>query len=192
MDGLINFIQTWGYVAVLLGSMVEGESVILTASFLAAQGYLSIGYVMLIAFCGTLFADQGIFFIGHRYGAGFFERFPRLSKPADRAFRLLHKYGTAYILLFRFVYGVRIISPLVIGASGIGVRRFVLLNFIAAIIWTIVSCMLGYMLGEAVQHVIVNFKVYQFYFLGFLILIIACFALYYRYRKKKQTHISAL
>jgi len=186
MDALINFIENWGYLAVLLGSMVEGESVILTASFLAAQGYLSISKVMIIAFLGTLFADQGLFFVGHRFGASFLERFPRLNKTANRAFSLLQKWGTLYILLFRFVYGVRIISPLVIGASGIPVRRFVLLNFIAAIIWTIVSCTLGYMLGEAVQHVIMNFKVYQFYFLGALLIIIAVVSLYVRYRKKKK------
>ncbi|MEI8294967.1 MAG: DedA family protein [Alphaproteobacteria bacterium] len=185
MDALIDFIQTWGYVAVLLGAMVEGESIILTASFLAAQGYLSISYVMLVAFLGTLFADQGLFFVGHRYGAGFLERFPSLNKAAGRAFGLLQKWGTLYILLFRFIYGVRIISPLVIGASGIAVRRFVILNFIAAIIWTVISCMLGYMLGEVVHHVITNFKVYQFYFLGIVVFIVACFALYYRYRQKK-------
>jgi membrane protein DedA with SNARE-associated domain len=189
MDGLIKFIETWGYLAVLLGSMVEGESVILTASFLAAQGYLSIGYVMIVAFLGTLLADQGLFFVGYRFGAGFLERFPRLNKPANRAFNLLQKWGTAYILLFRFIYGVRIISPMVIGASGISIRRFVILNFIAAIIWTVISCMIGYLLGEAVQHVIVNFKVYQFYFLGALIVLIALIAgltFYCRQRKKKK------
>jgi len=186
MDSLINFIQTWGYLAVLLGSMVEGESVILTASFLAAQGYMSISYIMIIAFLGTLFADQGLFFVGHYYGASFLERFPKFNKAASRAFALLQKWGTIYILVFRFIYGVRIISPLVIGASGIPIRRFVILNFIAAIIWTVISCMAGYLLGEAVEHIIMNCKIYQSYILSILFVVIAAFVFFYRYSKKRK------
>ena len=61
---------------------------------------------------------------------------------------LLNRYSTLFILLFRFVYGIRILSPLVIGIAEIPPRKYMILNFIAALLWTIVSCALGYYLGD--------------------------------------------
>ena len=50
----VVFIKNWGYFAVLLGALVEGESVILTSSALAAAGLLSIWKIMIIAFYITI------------------------------------------------------------------------------------------------------------------------------------------
>jgi len=55
---LQEFIETWGYFAVFLGSLVEGESVIFAAGFLAHEGYLSLPKIILVSFTGTLIADQ--------------------------------------------------------------------------------------------------------------------------------------
>ena len=142
------FISKWGYLAVFLGSLIEGESVILTAGFLASQGYLALYKIILVSFVGTVFADQALFFLGHWSGDWILNRFPSTQKPAARAFRLLHKYNTLYILTFRFIYGIRIISPVIIGAAGISFLRFAVLNVIAAAIWASLSCSAGYVFGE--------------------------------------------
>lgn len=185
---LVNFIETWGYVAVLFGSMIEGESIILTASFLAAHGYMSITKVALIAFLGTLIADQGLFFVGRRFGPSLFKKFPRLSQPAERAFKLLRKWDTIYILVFRFIYGIRIISPLVIGSSGIGVWRFVILNFVSAIVWTLASCGAGYMFGEAVHQFFCHFSTYQRYvFTGLAVVAAIVFLIVLHVRRKRKS-----
>lgn len=140
------------YVFVLLGAMVEGETVILLASALAAAGYLSITKVGTIAFCSTLLVDQVLFFVGHHYfkhpGRPLSERFPKLYHRSKRAVLLLKKYDVWFILLFRFIYGIRAISPVVIGLCGSSPRRFVPLNFVSALIWASVSCSLGYWLGD--------------------------------------------
>ena len=142
------FIATWGYWAVFLGSLIEGESVILTAGFLASQGYLSLTKIIAVSFIGTLFADQTLFFVGHFYGQRVLNRFPALEAPSAKAFRLLHTYKTLYILTFRFIYGIRIISPVIIGAGGVSFRSFAILNLIAAVIWSVLSCSCGYLFGH--------------------------------------------
>jgi len=173
MESIIEFIQNWGYVAVFLGALVEGESIILTASFLAYHGYLDIYKLMLVAFAGTLFADQTLYYVGRWHGDKILKKYPRLQWPASRAFRMLHKWDVGFILVFRFVYGIRTISPIVIGTSGIPPRRFVPLNFLAAVIWTVISCSAGYLggylLGDAVEEIVRNFHHYQTYFIIFLI-----------------------
>jgi membrane protein DedA with SNARE-associated domain len=139
-----GYIESWGYVAVFLGSLVEGESVILVAGFLAHEGYLSLPKIILISFLGSLLADQTSYFIGRSYGNVLIAKFPSLKPRVDKAFYFLKRYDNLFILSCRFIYGVRTISPFVIGACGVGVFRFVILNFIAALIWSVSSCVIAY------------------------------------------------
>lgn len=151
-----NFIQDYGYWAVLFGSMIEGESIILTASALAAMGHLSIYTIGLITFLGTLIADQGIFLLGYFYGEKSLnrlrEKFNFLKPHIEKVLSFLKKNETIYILCFRFIYGIRIISPFIIGAQGIPFKRFAMLNVVAAALWTILSCSLGYFLGKIFKN----------------------------------------
>jgi len=176
------------YVILLLGSFVEGESIVLTAGFLSYKGYLSLPLIMLISFTGTLFADQLLFFIGRWYGPGLLERRPKLKEKSARVFNLLHRYHTWYILGFRFVYGVRVASPLVIGAAGIPVRRFVILNLIAAVIWAVLSCWAGYLLGyffaDQIETIIQKAIQFQKVTISIIVLIIAGISLYFYWRKR--------
>ncbi|MBI2707306.1 MAG: DedA family protein [Proteobacteria bacterium] len=144
MAGWQESIESWGYIAVFLGSLIEGESVIFVAGFLAHEGYLSLPKIILVSFLGTLLADQGCYFVGHYYGNAVIDKLPSLRPRADRAFQLLKRYDNFFILSCRFIYGIRTISPFVIGASGVGVMRFMILNFIAALIWSVLSCVGAY------------------------------------------------
>lgn len=141
-----------GYLIVFLGSMIEGETIVLGASALAAVGYLSISTVALMAFSSTLLVDQIFFFVGHHIyrkpGQPISERFPKLYRKSKRAVILLKKYDIWFILMFRFVYGIRAISPVVIGLCGITPARFIPVNFISAVLWAGVSCGVGYWLGD--------------------------------------------
>jgi membrane protein DedA with SNARE-associated domain len=158
MSLLQNFIHDYGYLTVFLGAMVEGESVIITASALAATGMLSIGWVMVLTFLGTLFADQAIYLLGLRYGpsavARLRKRFPSLEPHIDKGLSFLKRNETVYILSFRFIYGIRIISPFLIGAQHIPFKRFSLLNVLSALIWTVISCLFGYFLGTLLDDVV--------------------------------------
>ena len=74
-----NFVSKWGYWAVFLGSLIEGESVILPAGYFASQGVLDLSWVIVIAFFGTLIADQSLFILGHILGKGVFSVFSKLD-----------------------------------------------------------------------------------------------------------------
>ena len=64
---LESMINTHGYWAVLVGTFFEGETVLLLGGFAASQGYLVLRWVIVVAFFGTLCADQLFFFLGRRY-----------------------------------------------------------------------------------------------------------------------------
>lgn len=186
MDFFIDFIKDWGYYAVFLGSLVEGESVILVACFMAHLGYLSLTKIMIVAFCGTLFADQALYYVGRYYGQALIQRFHNLHAPANRAFKLLHSWDIWFILSFRFIWGIRTISPIVIGTSGITPERYTPLNLAAAIVWTVISCVGGYMLSGVIEdiglHVI---KRYFGYFTIGIVMLLICFVILKRWMKRR-------
>ncbi len=186
MEQFIAFVQEWGYWAVFLGSLIEGESVILTASSMAYAGYLSLYKIMVIAFFGTLIADQVLYFVGRAYGPAIFERFPSLKKSSEKAFRLLHKYDIWFIILSRFVYGIRISSAVVIGAAGISPQRYIPLNILSAFIWTLVSCISGYLLGDVMISIIENFETVQKYFLSGILFIIVLIGVWTAWKRNKK------
>lgn len=186
MESFLAFVQEWGYIAVFLGAIVEGETVILTASALSALGYLNFYKVMAITFCTTVVVDQGLFMVGRRYGPAFFERFPKLRPRADKAFRLLHRFDKWFILLFRFIYGIRVISPIVIGAAHVEHKRFAPLNVLSALIWTGVSCYSGYMMGDVLEKLLENLEVAKHYLmLGVGALVVIAVA-YWCWKKRKK------
>lgn len=188
MDFIVEFIQDWGYIAVFLGALIEGESIILTASALAYAGYLNIYTVGAVAFCATVFAEQSCYMVGRHYGPSLFDKFPRFKPAANKAFWLLKKIDVWFILSCRFIYGIRTISPLVIGAAHIPPKKFIPLNILAAFIWATVSCSVGYYLGELV---ISNFDMIKnvsknigLFILGIVILV--TIGIFYNKHRKKN------
>jgi membrane protein DedA with SNARE-associated domain len=56
-----------GYAAVLVGTFLEGETVLVLAGIAAHRGYLDLPLVIGAAFLDTLFGDQLYFFLGRRH-----------------------------------------------------------------------------------------------------------------------------
>ena len=91
---------------------------------------------------------------------------PYSSEPSwkvrvDRAQRLLERFRTPLILVFRFLYGLRTVAPFVIGMSTVPTVRFVFLNAVGALAWAIAVGAGGYLFGNALGIIIGNVKHYE-------------------------------
>ena len=66
------------------------------------------------------------------------------------------------MLCFRFVYGIRIMTPFVLAMNPkIRTGRFVVFNAIGAAIWSVVVAGGGYLFGHALELVLSNIKHYE-------------------------------
>ena len=110
--------------------------------------------IIAVSIIGGFISDQVLFFVGRRYGNRVFARFPGLAAKVPRAQALLKRWDVLAILLVRFLYGLRIVAPIVIGACGIAPWRLALFDFIGAVLWAFVVASLGYFAGQAVQHLV--------------------------------------
>ncbi|MDR1236149.1 MAG: DedA family protein [Holosporaceae bacterium] len=176
-----SFIQSYGYYAVFAFACIEGEIAVLTAGFLCKQGYMSLELVMLAAFLGTLITEQCLFFVGRIYGGKLLEKYPKFSKKSATVIEFLQKYDAAFIFGSRFIYGIRNVSPIIIGMAKITPLKFSSLNVPAALIWSIVVAGAGYFFANILESTKGSLEFIQ---IGALV-VLGIALLYFFYKKTR-------
>ncbi|NQW00148.1 MAG: DedA family protein [Rhodospirillales bacterium] len=158
METLAGFITTYGPAAIFIGTFLEGETIVVVAGFLSHQGIINPITVAASAYMGTFFGDLLWFYLGRRHA-----QHPLVARLTRRP--LFNKITSAieahprkFILTFRFIYGIRTISPVAVGLTGIPAREFMVLNGIAAAIWAAAFTALGYVFGKTVETLLGDIK----------------------------------
>jgi membrane protein DedA with SNARE-associated domain len=147
-------ITRWGYPAIVVGTFLEGETILVLGGAMAHRGLLSLPGVMIAAFVGSVAGDQLWFLIGRRVGRATLEQRPKWRDRAARVEAWLARYGNAFVVGFRFIYGLRTVSPALLGASGYPQRRFSWLNVVGAALWATSFAGVGWGLGASLQGVL--------------------------------------
>lgn len=155
---LAELVQTWGYPALFLGTLLEGETVLLLAGVAAHGGFLALPGVIAVAVLGGFCGDQFYFWVGRRFGERLLARFPALARRAARVHALLERYHQPLILVLRFLYGLRTVGPITIGTSRVPWPRFAALDFAGAVMWASLGASAGYVLGQGVQLLLGELK----------------------------------
>lgn len=156
-----DLLQRYGYLVLFVGTFLEGETVLVMAGFLAHRGYLELNWVIAAAFLGTYAGDQLFFYLGRFKGRQILERRPGWQAKSGRVLRLLEHHQVPTILGFRFLYGLRSVTPFVLGMSNVGRVRFLILNGIGGLVWAVAIAVAGYHLGNAAHAVLGHIKRYE-------------------------------
>jgi len=158
---LSSLVEHYGYAAVFVGALVEGETLLLVAGYAAHRGLLQLPGVMLAAFAAGALGDQLLFWLGRRHGARLFARFPALARRTQRVQDLLTRHPNAAIVSVRFLYGLRAAGPAALGALGVPPRKFVLLNLLGAALWAAAFGAIGYQFGYAMQWLLADLRSFE-------------------------------
>src|SRR6516164_6028052 len=102
---LDSLISQYGYLAILVGTFLEGETILILGGLAAHKGLLELPGVMLAAFVGSTLSDQLFFLLGRRHGEAWLARRPQWQAGVQRVRGLLNRHSTLLILTFRFLYG---------------------------------------------------------------------------------------
>jgi membrane protein DedA with SNARE-associated domain len=189
---LEQIVAQYGYAALLLGTLLEGETILIVAGFAAHQGYMELSWVILCAFIGSLTGDQLYFFIGRLKGRPLLQRKPALQIKAAKVENLLARHGTLIMLSFRFMYGLRTITPFIIGTTNVRTKRFLLLNATGALVWALVISCVGFLFGAAAEPVLGHIrKIEKWIVLGIVGAGAIIWLLYFMKKKRQvQQHLS--
>ena len=140
-----------GYLAIFVGTFLEGESVLALGGVAASYGYLSFPKVMAVAVAGAFLGDQCAFFIGRHFGARIIARYPAIAAKTGRVERLLRRWDAPAVIALRFMYGMRTAGPILIGSFGISPWRLAFFNLVGALLWAPLVASIGYYAGEALE-----------------------------------------
>jgi membrane protein DedA with SNARE-associated domain len=143
-----DFLDQYGYVALSIGTFFEGETAILVASSLIHRGLFEGPYTVFFGFAGSFISDWLYYFIGQLNGKYFIEKRPRLKARIAPVQAFFETHQLQILLSYRFLYGFRVIIPLIIGMSAIKPLQYLFYTIISGLIWASTVSTTGYLIGR--------------------------------------------
>ncbi|AMS16241.1 hypothetical protein A3218_18690 [Pseudomonas chlororaphis] len=166
-------LATYGYWVIVLGCLLEGETVLILGGMAAHQQVLDLWAVIAVATVSGMFGDQLLFWSGRHFGGRLLPRLKGQQAAIERVTGLIRRYPSTSVLAVRFMYGMRWVGPVVIGASGLSPLRFTLLNMLGALLWATLFVCGGYWAGDALEHLFGDLKPYRLpIVLGVVVLVV--------------------
>ena len=152
MDAFIlSLLTTYQLPAIFLGAFFFGETVIVTAAFLAGQGIWSLWTVFVLSLSGTLLSDSLWFIFGQSI-LQFLQKWKKGRRKIDALKKEevpLKKYTPFFVLLFiKFLYGTRIITILYLSSRKLNFWLFLLFDTIGTVVWLIVMMAIGWSVSQ--------------------------------------------
>jgi membrane protein DedA with SNARE-associated domain len=74
---------------------------------------------------------------------------------------LMGKHQLWLILGFRFLYGLRSVTPFLIGTSKIAPFGFFIMNMVGASVWAVIIGTMGYLFGQSLEIILGEIKKYE-------------------------------
>jgi membrane protein DedA with SNARE-associated domain len=195
LRGLLVQYGYWAVAAALLlenaGIPVPGETILLMASFLAfSEHALDLRWIIVVGTSAATLGDNLGFALGHYGGRPLLERYQRLFRVRPetlaRGEQIFARYGSLTIFFARFVFGMRIIAGPLAGVLRMPWRKFILFNFLGALLWVTVIAGAGYLFGQHWQRLMEDMKVFDIAIAVVALLVIG----FLWWRRRKDTNAS--
>ena len=184
---LDQIISQYGYIGVSLGAFLQSDSLLLAGGLSAHRGYLELPWVMACAFIGTYSGTQFYFFIGQQNGKHLLQNRPAWEAKSAKVQALLNRHEWFLFLIYRFVPGLAMLTPFLVGSSGFSPPRFAAYNVLGALIWSVFVALLGSMFGETLKWLFGDIHHYETWLFGSLLLLAIAFLLRFLYTSRKNS-----
>ncbi|MCX4136541.1 VTT domain-containing protein [Paraburkholderia sp. SEWSISQ10-3 4] len=160
-------VSTWGGVFVFvnvlltrLGLPIPAVPVLLFAGSAIAAGTLSFWPILFAAVLGALIGDGAWFTAGRIYGRKLIAALGRIS-PAidsrvDKARSLFERFGVGLVSISKFVPGLGLITPPLMGTTAVDSRIYALWDLVGALVWA-TFWLLGGAAAERQLHMLLAF-----------------------------------
>lgn len=158
MTGIEGLIRDFGYLAVFIGTLLEGETTLVLAGLAAERGLLGLPWVIVVGIAGSITGNGLLFWLGRRHGTAWLERHPKWRERVARTHGTLERHSAPFLIVVRFLYGLRAVVAFVYGLGTLPYRRYLFYDALGAIAWSAAFSALGYSLGRAAGSVLGEIK----------------------------------
>jgi membrane protein DedA with SNARE-associated domain len=167
----LSLIDTYGYLAVFIGSIFEGEIIVFLGGLLSYQGNFNFIFVIILAFLGAIIGDMFWFLLGRYQGIKLISRFKWLREKTEKSLLYVEKNSRNLAFTMRFLYGFKSIIPFTLGITKIPIKTFFYFNTTGAFLWTILIISLGYLFGGVIETIFGRLRNHQIIFVVVIILV---------------------
>ena len=182
-------ISTWGatvvFVNVLLtrlGIPLPAVPVLLLAGTAIANGHLSFWHVLTAALAGALIGDGVWFAAGRLLGRRLIHALARLSAAVEvrmrKARALFVRFGPAIVSVSKFVPGLAIITPPLMGTTRVGVAIFFAWDAVGIVAWATFWLLGGAIFRHQLSLLINEVRAHGWTILDVLFVIAACYLVF--------------
>jgi membrane-associated protein len=145
------FLVIFAETGLMVGFLLPGDSLLVTAGLFAAKGDLDIVWLNLALIVAAVLGDAVGYWIGWKAGKALYSRpnsFFFRREHLIRTHEFYEKHGGKTIIIARFMPIVRTFAPTVAGAAEMTYRQFAVFNVVGAIGWVMSMTLTGYFLGQ--------------------------------------------
>ena len=154
-----EWVIQYGYLGILIllflgvfGLPIPDEIILAYAGYLVFKGDLEFAPTILSAFVGAMGGISLSYGLGHTAGMYLVERYgPRINLTAAKMARThdwFERMGRWALMFGYFFPGIRHLTALIAGSSGLQYPIFAVYAYIGALFWTGTYILIGYLLGE--------------------------------------------
>lgn len=161
-----NIVQAGGILAVaaiifaesglLIGFLLPGDTLLLTAGLFAGQHKISLIPLILSVIIAAIIGYQVGYAFGERAGPKMFRRKNGILLREDyirSTNEFFEKYGPVTVVAARFIAHVRTFVSVIAGAGKMDKRAYLTYNVIGAILWGGGLTLVGYWLGSSIPNI---------------------------------------
>ena len=138
-----DLLQHYGYFAIFIGTLFEGETVLILGAYAVHQHIIHFWLLIMVAMAGSFVGDQFYYQISARYGQKIIQSKPQLGQKFAQASSVIDNHPVLTILLMRFAWGLGTILPISIGIKAYPLGKYILINLLACFIWAFVVVSVG-------------------------------------------------
>jgi membrane protein DedA with SNARE-associated domain len=163
----LNYFASYGLIAVFvalittpIGNPIPEDISLLGGGMLAGQGQVSVWLALIVGYTGVVLGDCIAWAMGRRVGikpGGFLSKAVG-NKQVARLQRFYERFGDRTILICRQLPGFRLPCFFIAGASGMSIKRFLLIDGTAALVTTNVFVWLGYYYSDNLVSVMAGLQ----------------------------------
>ena len=176
---LTVFLGTLGENTAFLGLLLPGNSLALLGAMYARLGTLNLGLVIFLATLGTVLGYHIDYLLGRFVLARVATKWSksrlglriRLAGRLRLGRRLISKHGGKAILISHLMGQLRSFVALSAGMTGMKYLRFLGYELVAAALWNVAFCLLGYLLATEIDRLQVLIERVGWVLFGVLVLL---------------------
>jgi membrane protein DedA with SNARE-associated domain len=140
------------------GVPLPGETALIAASILAAEGHYSIAWVIAVAAVAAVVGDNCGYWVGRQWGRRLLETWSPLRRWGERFLptseRFFRRHGAKTIFLARFFSILRVTAAWLAGVARMPWWRFFLWNATGGVCWALLVGLVAFYGGRAAADAI--------------------------------------